>query len=61
MEPSSADTALLVCASCGRETDEPGASREHWGFWADGLGQWVLYCPSCGPAAIRGRSTGRGD
>jgi hypothetical protein len=40
------DQAAIRCAECGREVDEFTAIAEKWGYWSDGVGELVSFCPS---------------
>ena len=37
----------LRCAECAREVDEFTAIAEKWGFWSDGCGELLPFCPEC--------------
>ena len=37
----------IRCAECGREVDEFTAIAEKWGYWSDGVGELVPFCPEC--------------
>src|SRR5262249_34942994 len=37
----------VSCAKCGRSVDERTVDEEDWGFWSNGFGQWLPYCPPC--------------
>ncbi len=32
---------------CGREVDEFTAIAEWWGYWSDGCGELLPFCPEC--------------
>ncbi len=34
-------------AECDREVDEFTAIADRWGFWSDGCGELVPFCPEC--------------
>jgi len=40
------DDAVL-CSECRREVDEFTAIAERWGFWSDGCGELLPFCPEC--------------
>ena len=42
----------VQCARCGRVTDESTADDELWGYWGNGVGDWVLLCPACSRPAL---------
>lgn len=37
----------IRCSECRREVDEFTAIAENWGFWSDGCGELLPYCPDC--------------
>jgi hypothetical protein len=37
----------IRCAECEREVDEFTAIFEKWGYWSDGVGELVPFCPEC--------------
>jgi hypothetical protein len=37
----------LQCSECQREVDEFTAIKERWGFWSDGCGKLLPFCPEC--------------
>jgi hypothetical protein len=37
----------IRCEQCGREVDEFTAIKERWGYWSDGCGELLAYCPEC--------------
>jgi hypothetical protein len=39
--------AIIRCSECRREVDEFTAIKERWGFWSDGCGALLPYCPEC--------------
>jgi hypothetical protein len=41
------DDGSIRCTECGRAVDEFTAIAEHWGFWSDGCGELLPYCPEC--------------
>ena len=41
------EPAVVTCAECGREVDEQTAETEGWGYWSDGTGDLLPYCPEC--------------
>ena len=38
----------IRCAECRRDVDEFTAIAEKWGYWSDGVGDLVPFCPECG-------------
>lgn len=32
---------------CEREVDEFTAIFEKWGYWSDGVGELIAFCPEC--------------
>jgi hypothetical protein len=41
------DQYLIRCTECRREVDELTAIAEHWGYWSDGCGELLPFCPDC--------------
>jgi hypothetical protein len=41
------DPTALHCSECHRDVDEFTAIAERWGFWSDGCGELLPYCPEC--------------
>jgi hypothetical protein len=37
----------MRCEECHRETDEFTAMAERWGYWSDGRGELLPFCPEC--------------
>jgi NAD-dependent SIR2 family protein deacetylase len=37
----------IRCSECHREVEESTAIKERWGFWSDGCGELLPYCPEC--------------
>jgi hypothetical protein len=37
----------IRCAECDRAVDEFTAIAEKWGYWSDGVGGLVPFCPEC--------------
>ncbi len=37
----------IRCSECQREVDEFTAIAERWGFWSDGCGELLSFCPEC--------------
>ncbi len=37
----------IRCAECDREVDEFTAIAEKWGYWSDGAGELMPFCPEC--------------
>ncbi len=37
----------FACSECHREVDEFTAISERWGYWSDGCGELLLFCPDC--------------
>jgi hypothetical protein len=37
----------IACAECKREVDEFTAIAEKRGYWSDGIGELVPFCPEC--------------
>jgi hypothetical protein len=44
---------LIRCEECGRAVDEFTAIAERWGFWSDGCGELLPFCPECAGASLR--------
>ena len=38
---------LIRCTECHREVDEFTAIKERWGYWSDGCGELLPFCPEC--------------
>ena len=47
------NTATFDCAECRRDVDEFTAIAEKWGYWSDGVGELVPFCPECAHASSR--------
>ena len=49
MRSTKVDTGIgsVRCAECDREVDEFSAIAEKWGYWSDGFGELVPFCPEC--------------
>ena len=43
----SLDIGAFRCGECHREVDEFTAIAEKWGYWSDGVGELVAFCPEC--------------
>jgi hypothetical protein len=41
------DGGDIRCTECGREVDEFMTIAEGWGYWSDGCGDLLAYCPTC--------------
>ena len=39
--------AAIRCSECHREVDEFLAIAERWGYWSDGCGELLPFCPEC--------------
>jgi hypothetical protein len=39
--------AAIRCEECQREVDEFTAISERWGYWSDGCGELLPFCPEC--------------
>jgi hypothetical protein len=37
----------IRCAEYGRKVDAFTAIAEKWGYWSDGVGELVPFCPDC--------------
>jgi len=37
----------IRCSECRREVDEFSAIADRWGFWSDGCGELLPFCPAC--------------
>jgi len=37
----------IRCSECRRSVDEFTAMAERWGFWSDGCGELLRFCPDC--------------
>jgi hypothetical protein len=37
----------ISCSECHREVDESTAIDECWGYWSDGCGELMPFCPEC--------------
>jgi hypothetical protein len=37
----------IRCSECHREVDEFTAIKERWGYWSDGCGELLPFCPEC--------------
>ncbi len=37
----------IRCEGCGRVVDEFTAIAERWGYWSDGCGELLPFCPEC--------------
>ncbi len=37
----------IRCSECHREVDEFTAIKESWGYWSDGCGDLLPFCPKC--------------
>jgi hypothetical protein len=37
----------IRCEECNRAIDEFTAIKERWGFWSDGCGELLPFCPEC--------------
>lgn len=35
------------CSECKRDVDEFTAIAEKWGYWSDGCGELLPFCPEC--------------
>ena len=42
-----AQRGLVRCSECRRQVDERTAISEWWGYWSDGAGELVPFCPTC--------------
>ena len=38
---------LIRCTECHRAVDEFLAIAERWGYWSDGCGELLPFCPEC--------------
>ena len=45
----------IRCTECAREVDEFTAIAERRGFWSDGCGEPLPFCPECASASLRRR------
>jgi hypothetical protein len=52
MTPRNPDESAIRCAECSREVDEFTAIAEKWGYWSDGVGELVPFCPECARRAF---------
>jgi hypothetical protein len=41
------DETAIRCEKCRLEVDEFTAIKERWGFWSDGCGELLPFCPEC--------------
>ncbi len=53
------DEGTILCTECGREVDKFTAIKDRWGYWSDGCGELLPFCPECAsrefaPAALAG-------
>ncbi len=37
----------FAAKKCGREVNELNAITERWGYWSDGCGELLPFCPEC--------------
>ena len=37
----------IRCTECECAVDEFSAIAKHWGFWSDGTGELLPFCPEC--------------
>jgi hypothetical protein len=44
--PRVTELESIGCVECGREVDEFTAIGEKWGYWSDGAGELVPFCPA---------------
>jgi hypothetical protein len=51
----------IRCAECGREVDEFTAIAEKWGYWSDGIGELVPFCPECATREFAPRRSHNGE
>ncbi len=49
MDPRTGDPVegIVRCEECGRVADEFTATAERWGYWSDGCGELLPFCPEC--------------
>jgi hypothetical protein len=48
---------LIRCSKCHRVMDEFTAIAEQWGFWSDGVGELLPFCPECARREFGGRAS----
>ena len=44
----------VVCAECLREVSEAETQTQRWGYWSDGTGDLIPFCPECAEREFRG-------
>jgi hypothetical protein len=47
------DVTANRCEECGREVDEFTALAGRWGYWSDGCGELLPFCPECADREFR--------
>jgi len=53
--PEVIDQQAIRCAECDGEVDEFTAIGEKWGYWSNGVGELVPFCPECSKREFRAR------
>jgi hypothetical protein len=55
------DEGAIRCEECQRDVDEFTAIKERWGYWSDGCGDLLAYCPDCARRESRSALPRAGD